>query len=136
MSAQLERGELGFSDRADSVAEPDEESRAGELLERDVVDGLAVDEEMARGIHVGPGVGSKSDDGDVGPRPRRDRLLKRDVDLGISGIDEPAGTDRDRYVVDAPAGLAQEGRLVDSLALRVKRGISASNDAPFCRRNP
>ena len=136
MPAEIELTELSLADSAHTVAEAHEQYRPRELLERNQVDRLPIDEEMPRRIDVRTGVGAEMDRRDVGAGSGSDGLLKRDIDPWIPRIDETTGADRNRDVVDAARRFGQEGRLVDSLALRVKRGISASNAAPFCRRNP
>lgn len=135
VGAELESAELGFSDRADIVAESHEERRTDEFLERNEVDGLAIIEEVSGRVDVSAGMRAEADRRHVGARALGDGLLQSDFDFGVPGVDEGTGSYRYRDVVD-PRRMAQEGRLVDSLALSVKRGISASNDAPFCLRKP
>ena len=79
-------------------------------------------------IDMRSGVRTKRDQRDVRAGAARDCLLQLDVNLGIAGIDDAARLYRNRYVVNARA--CYDGRLVDWLALRMKRGISARKVTP------
>lgn len=134
--AQVELAELRLPYRTYVVTQAHEQGPPRQFFEGDEVDWLAIHEEMARGIDVGAGMRAKIDRRDIRARSGGDGLLQGDVYRRVAGIHEAARADGDGYIVDAARQAGQEGRLVDSLALRVKRGISASKDAPFCRRNP
>src|SRR6478672_7710116 len=104
LAAQIPGAELSGTNRAHSVRELQQQSGSDETLERNFVYALPIVEEMPGGVGVGAGVRAEFYGRHVGAGAFGDGLLQLDVDFGISRIDQSAGPDRNRDVVDAAHG--------------------------------
>src|SRR5882757_7278990 len=82
--------ELRRANGADLVGKAQKKRGSDQALERNLVDGLAIVEEMTRGVGVCAGMRSKPNRRDIRTGALRNGLLERDVNLGIPRVDEAA----------------------------------------------
>src|SRR6185436_3484881 len=112
--------------------ECEQNGRSDESVERNSIDGLPIVEKVFRSVYVSSRVRSERDGRHVRAGTTRDGLPRLDKDFRIAGIYDPARCDGSRNVIN-PRRTSYDGRL-DSLALKMKRGISAANVVPSGER--
>lgn len=94
------RLQIAPPDRANVVAELQDQRWPDQGLERNLVDGLAVVKEVPRRVNVSPGMRPELDGGNIGTGTFCHGLLQRNVNLRIARIDQPAIADRHAHIVD------------------------------------
>lgn len=92
--------ELAPSDRANVVAELEDQCWSYQGLKRNLVDSLAVVEEVPGRVNVSPGMGPELNGRNVCTSAFGHRLLQGNVNLRITRVNQTPVADRHAYIID------------------------------------